>query len=106
MAVAGPCSCFLFALALLTAPFYLPLLPLEIPDNVLRVISTLGWRHVFAAILLIFAVEQLAREIHSATLLASAAGIMFMLTFILAYPAIDAAKNMKMNTQHSWLKYR
>jgi hypothetical protein len=31
-------------------------------------------------------------------LLASAAGIMFMLTFILAYPAIDAAKNMKMTT--------
>ncbi|MCP3322720.1 dolichyl-phosphate-mannose--protein mannosyltransferase [Aeromonas hydrophila] len=97
---------FLFALALLMAPFYLPLLPLEIPDNVLRVISTLGWRHVFAAILLIFAVEQLWRwrEIHGATLLASAAGIMFMLTFILAYPAIDAAKNMKDDTQHFLFK--
>ncbi|CAJ1826782.1 hypothetical protein OPFLODJI_02336 [Aeromonas hydrophila] len=97
---------FLFALALLMAPFYLPLLPLEIPDNVLRVISTLGWRHVFAAILLIFAVEQLWRwrEIHGATLLASAAGIMFLLTFILAYPAIDAAKNMKDDTQHFLVK--
>lgn len=97
---------FLFALALLMAPFYLPLLPLEIPDKVLRVISTLGWRHVFAAILLIFAVEQLWRwrEIHGATLLASAAGIMFMLTFILAYPAIDAAKNMKDDIQHFLFK--
>ena len=44
------------------------------------------------------------REIHSATLLASAAGIMFMLTFILAYPAIDAAKNMKDDTQHFLVK--
>jgi hypothetical protein len=52
---------FLFALAL-TAPFYLPLLPLEIPDNVLRVISTLGWRHVFAAILLMLAVEQVGAK--------------------------------------------
>lgn len=92
---------FLFALALLMAPFYLPLLPVEIPDQTLSIISTLGWRHVLAAVLLIFAAEQLWRwrEIEGATLLASASGIMFLLAFTLAYPAIDAAKAMKGDTE-------
>ncbi|QNF16962.1 phospholipid carrier-dependent glycosyltransferase [Aeromonas jandaei] len=86
----------LFCVAIIALPLLgLPLpFAIHIPAEVQHAASKLGWRYIPAIILFVMALELLLRrkEVHGAIHVTSSVAIMFLLTFALVYPLIDAAK--------------
>jgi len=86
----------LFCVAIIALPLLGLPLPFasHIPAEVQQAASKLGWRYIPAIILFVMALELLLRrkEVHGAIHVTSSVAIMFLLTFALVYPLIDAAK--------------
>ncbi|WP_421258873.1 ArnT family glycosyltransferase [Aeromonas sp. 600886] len=92
------CFMLLFCVVVIGLPLLGPSLPVasHVPADVLQVASKLGWRYIPASMLFVIALALLLRrkEVHGATHVASSVAIMFLLTFTLVYPLIDAAKGV------------
>lgn len=94
----------LFCVAIIALPLLgLPLpVAIHIPAEVQQAASKLGWRYIPAIILFVMALELLLRrkEVHGAIHVTSSVAIMFLLTFALVYPLIDAAKGVSGKMTH------
>ena len=94
----------LFCVAIIALPLLGLPLPFasQIPAEVQLAASKLGWRYIPAIILFVMALELLLRrkEVHGAIHVTSSVAIMFLLTFALVYPLIDAAKGVSGKMTH------
>ncbi|WP_337073291.1 hypothetical protein [Aeromonas veronii] len=92
------CFMLLFCVVVTGIPLLGPSLPgtSHIPADVLHIAGKLGWRYIPAITLFVIALELLLRrkEVHGAIHITSSVAIIFLLTFTLVYPLIDAAKGV------------